>query len=114
MHNTSTKLKRIRRIRRKIIEASPGLPRLSIYKSNKHIFAQIINDKNGNILAAFHSQSIKDKISQRQKADVVGKKIATLALKKNIINVKFDRGGYRYHGCVKTFADSARSAGLHF
>jgi len=114
MINPQTKLKRIKRIRRKIIDASPGLPRLSVYKSNQHIFAQIINDRNGNILAAFHSQSIKDKLSKRQKAEAVGKKIALLALKKNIINVKFDRGGYRYHGCIKTFADSARSSGLHF
>jgi len=113
LHQT-TKLKRFNRIRRKVVNASPGLPRLSIFKSNKHIFAQIINDKNGNVLAAFHSQTIKDKLSKRQKAEIVGQKIAALALKKNIINVKFDRGGYRYHGCVKILADSARSAGLHF
>lgn len=111
---TSKTTKRIIRVRKKLKVISPGLPRLSINKSNQHIAAQIINEKNGLVLAAYHSQLIKEKMSRKQKSEEVGKQIAKIALKKDIVNVKFDRSGYRYHGCVKIFADSARLAGLKF
>ena len=105
---------RTNRVRQKLETVCLGLPRLSVYKSNRHIFAQVINDKNGNILAAYHSQTIKQNLSQKEKADKVGQMVAKLAIKNKVKNVKFDRGSYRYHGCVKILADSARKAGLIF
>ena len=99
---------------RATIFGTPNCPRLSIFKSNKHIFAQVINDKNSRVICAFHSQSLKTPLSQNQKAQQVGEKIAKLCLAKNIKHIKFDRGSYRYHGCVKILADSARLAGLQF
>jgi len=114
MKITSTKLKRKMRVRQKLKRISPGLPRLSFYKSNQHIFAQIIDSKTGNIKAAYHSSMLKKKLPKQKIAALVGAKIAKLCLKKNITKVKFDRGGYIYHGCVKSFAEAARAAGLNF
>lgn len=115
MINTiNSQTRRSVRIRSKLKIVSPGLPRLSIFKSNKHIFAQVINDKNSRVICAFHSQSLKTPLSQNQKAQKVGDQIAKLCLAKKVTHVKFDRGSYRYHGCVKILADSARLAGLQF
>ncbi len=108
------KIRRVKRIRGKLKSIAFGIPRLLINKSNRHIFTQIINDKNGQVLAAYHSQSIKKDLSLAKKAQAVGEKIAQIATKKDIKTVKFDRSGYQYHGCVKIFADSARQAGLNF
>ena len=92
------------------------MPRLSVFRSNKNIYAQIIDDEKGNTLASASSKSKDfDKFENKKKAALeVGKKIAKKALKKGISLVKFDRGGYLYHGRIKSLADGAREAGLKF
>ena len=102
------------RVRMKLKKVSPGLPRLSFNKSNQHISAQLINSKTGDIIASYHSQVIKEKMPKLKLAKLVGEKIAKMSLKKKVTKVKFDRGSFIYHGCVKAFADAARKAGLNF
>ena len=104
-----------RRIRKKI-SGTAMVPRLSVYRSNKQIYAQIIDDISGKTLAS--AGSIKDKSAQKvaklNQATLVGKLIADKAKKAGIETVVFDRNGYLYHGRVKSLADSAREAGLKF
>ena len=110
----NSKIKRLRRVRSKIAQ-NLGIPRLSVFRSNQHIWAQIIDDKHGKTLVSTSSRAIKDlKGNKSEKAVEVGKKIAALALTKKIINIRFDRGNYRYHGRVKALADGARLGGLKF
>ena len=113
------KLDRRRRIRlriRKIIEGTATTPRLSVFRSNKNIYAQIIDDVKGSTLASASSNSKDfDKLENKILAALeVGKLIAKKASKKGISLVKFDRGGYLYHGRVKSLADGAREGGLKF
>jgi len=93
-------------------------PRLSVYKSIKHIYVQVIDDQNGVTLAAAStlSSDIRDKVSGNNigAAKLVGDEIGKKAVEKNITNVVFDRGGYRYHGKLKALAEAAREAGLKF
>jgi large subunit ribosomal protein L18 len=110
----NSKTKRLRRVRSKIAQ-NLGIPRLSVFRSNQHIWAQIIDDKHGKTLVSISSKIIKDiKGTKTQQAEEVGKQIAALALAKKIINIRFDRGNYRYHGRVKALADGARFGGLKF
>ena len=92
--------------------------RLSIFKSNNHLYAQIINDEVGETLASVSSleKNIKEKKLNDKKllAEELGKEIAKRSLNKGIKSVAFDKGKYKYHGIVKIFADSARNAGLDF
>jgi len=111
IHNQ--KLRRLRRVRAKIAK-NIGIPRLSVFRSNRHTWVQIIDDKHGKTLAATSSKAVKTKGTKSEIAAKVGKTIATLAVKKNIIHVRFDRGLYKYHGRVKAVADSARQGGLKF
>ena len=114
MIQNKSKIRRLHRVRNKIAR-NLGIPRLSVFRSNQHIWAQIIDDKHGKTLVATSSKVLKDaKGTKTQKATKVGKKIATLAIAKKIINVRFDRGNYRYHGRVKALADAARLEGLKF
>lgn len=103
------------RIRKKV-SGTPEKPRLSIFRSNKEMYAQIIDDVNGKTLAA--ASSLKNKEAHKgnkiDQAKEVGKMIAEKADKAGISNVVFDRNGYLYHGRVKSFADAAREAGLKF
>jgi large subunit ribosomal protein L18 len=111
-HNS--KIRRQLRVRNKIAQ-NLGIPRLSIFRSNQHIWAQIINDKHGKTLVSASTKTIKDlKGNRSEKAAAVGSQIAKLALAKHIINIRFDRGNYRYHGRVKALADAARQGGLKF
>ena len=92
--------------------------RLSVFKSNNHIYAQIINDKQSITLASASSleknfREIKD-ISKQEMAKKIGIEIAKRSIKKGIKTVVFDRGKYKYHGLVKIFAESARNEGLEF
>ena len=92
--------------------------RLSVFKSNNHIYAQIINDKQSITLASASSleknfREIKD-ISKQEMAKKIGIEIAKRSIKKGINTVFFDRGKYKYHGLVKIFAESARNEGLEF
>ena len=111
-HNQKTR--RLRRVRSKIAQ-NTGIPRLSVFRSNQHIWAQIIDDKHGKTLVSTSTKSIKEiKGTKSEKAIIVGQEIAKLAIEKKIINVRFDRGLYRYHGRVKSLAQGARDGGLKF
>lgn len=122
MEITAEKKKAQRKIRarrtRFTIRAYARRPRLSVFRSGKHIYAQIIDDASGKTLFAASDLKTKGgkavKGTPLEKAAAVGEAIAKLALAKNIRAVVFDRGGYRYHGRVKAVADGARKAGLQF
>lgn len=105
------------RIRRKIGEGTAQKPRLSVFRSNADIYVQLIDDLNGQTLAAASSKE-KDIAAQKgnkvEKSKLVGEAIARKALELGIKNVTFDRGGYLYHGRVKSVADGAREGGLQF
>ena len=108
--------KRHARIRRNI-SGTEQKPRLNVFRSNNHIYAQLINDDNGTTVA---SASTKDKVltfestGTVEAAKEVGKAVAERAQEKGYKSVVFDRGGYLYHGRVKELADAAREAGLEF
>lgn len=91
-----------------------GRPRLSIYRTNAHIWAQLIDDTKGVTLAATSSKSLPTKGAKLALATAVGTTIAKLALAQKITQVVFDRGAYKYHGRVKAVADAARAEGLEF
>lgn len=108
----SSRDKRKVRIRKKI-EGTSDKPRLTVFKSNKYVYAQIIDDSVGRTVVS--ANSMKDASgANRASAAVVGKLVAEKALEKKIETVVFDRNGYRYHGVIKEIADSARNAGLKF
>ena len=119
--NTPKKLfeKRRARIRTALKNASNGKPRLSVFRSGKHIYAQIIDDIKGVTVASASTldkevrESLK-KTSTVEAAGVIGKTIAERALKTGVNQVVFDRGGYIFHGRVKALAEAAREAGLKF
>lgn len=114
MITLNSKQRRLKRVRNKI-STNLSIPRLTVFRSNQHIWAQIIDDKHGKTMVATSTKSLKDvKGNKSEKAALVGQEIAKLALDKKIINVRFDRGLYRYHGRVKALADGARSGGLKF
>ena len=91
--------------------------RLSVFRSNNHLYAQLIDDSNGTTLASASSleKSIRDKKLQRKEiAELIGKNIAKKIISKGIDKVAFDRGKYKYHGLIKILAEAARSEGLNF
>jgi large subunit ribosomal protein L18 len=112
------RLKRHERVRNKI-SGTAQRPRLSVYRSLNHIYAQIIDDVAGNTLVACSTvekaiaESVKD-LTKKEAAKVVGVEVAKRALEKGITEVVFDRGGYVYMGRVECVADGAREAGLKF
>jgi large subunit ribosomal protein L18 len=102
---------------RKAIKGTAERPRLAVYRSNKQIYAQLIDDVAGVTLAAASSSSGDLKSVKAKKVDIakeVGKAIASKAIESGIKSVVFDRGGYLYHGRVKALADAAREGGLTF
>ncbi len=102
---------------RKTIKGTAERPRLSVFRSNKQIYAQLIDDLNGITIAASSSASKDFEKMKAKKVDIakeVGKTIATKANQSGISSVIFDRGGYLYHGRVKALAEGAREAGLKF
>lgn len=118
MKETQIKIKRrqrrIRRVRGKILGRSK-LPRLTVFRSNQYIYAQVIDDSGGKTLAAANEKELPEvKMSKSQKAIEVGKVLAQKALKKKIKNVVFDKGAYKYHGRIKALAEGAREGGLVF
>ena len=111
----STK-KRAQRVRTRLRTVSRGRPRLSVFRSDKNIYAQVIDDANGVTVA--HASSLEGgkgaRGSNKDAAAKVGALIAERAKEKGVTNVVFDRGSYIYHGRVKALADAAREAGLNF
>ena len=106
------------RVRDKL-SGTAAKPRLCVFRSLKHIYAQLVNDSMGCTLVAASSldTEIKDKITGKRKtesAELVGSLVAQRALNKGIKQIAFDRGGYQYHGRVKALAEAARKAGLDF
>mgnify|MGYP000108752184 CR=1 FL=1 len=114
--NKENRRRRIRYRVRKKIKGTPERPRLSVYRSNKAIYVQVIDDLNGHTLAAASSQdsSVDKSQNKSEQAKQVGKLLAEKASANNISNVVFDRGGYLYHGRVKALAEGAREGGLKF
>lgn len=115
-HKIVARVRRHKRVR-KSIYGMPDRPRLSVYRSLNHVYAQIIDDLSGKTLAASSSLNQKDSaeaLSKSDEAKNVGEKIAKLAKAANIEKVVFDRGGYLYHGRVKALAEAARAGGLIF
>ncbi len=114
-----TKLKRRKRIHsrvRKKITGTAGQPRLNVYRSNKHIYAQLIDDVNSVTLAQASSfeATVADEGNKSDQATAVGKLLAERASAQGIDKALFDRGGYLFHGRVKALADGAREGGLQF
>ncbi len=114
-NRTVSRNRRHLRVRKKI-EGTAERPRLSVYRSLTHIYAQIIDDPAGKTLVASSSlvEAGDQKGSKTDRAKLVGEKIASLAKAANIEKVVFDRGGYLYHGRVKALAEAARAGGLVF
>jgi large subunit ribosomal protein L18 len=116
-----TKLERRSRIRmriRKKINGTAEKPRLAVFRSNKQIYVQIVDDLNGVTLLAVSSKekeiAEKTGIKKTEQAKLVGKSLAAKCKEKGIENIVFDRSGYKYHGRVKSLADAAREGGLKF
>ena len=114
----ATRIRRKYSIRKKI-NGTGARPRLSVYRSSKHIYAQVIDDTTGETLAAASTQSpeIREDLSGKEKmerAALVGKLIAQKTIAKEITSVVFDRNGFIYHGRVKAVAEAAREGGLAF
>lgn len=106
--------KRKIRIRKKIFGTSQR-PRLVVFRSNKHIYAQVIDDSRGHTIAAYSSLKLGGDVKlNKETARKVGMEIAKIALEKGVQKVVFDRNGYIYHGRVKALADGAREGGLNF
>jgi len=101
------------RVREKV-RGSAGRPRLAVFRSITHIYAQLIDDDSGKTLVAASSVEGKDKGKKSERAKAVGAMLGEKAKAKGISEAVFDRGGYRYHGRVKALGDAARSAGLRF
>lgn len=106
-----TKIKRGIRSR---VFGTPEKPRLSVFRSNKEIYAQLIDDVHSKTLAATSSKKLTDKVNKKEKAAIVGKELAAKAVQAGITTCVFDRNGYLYHGRVKSLADGAREGGLQF
>ena len=111
----TTTQRRMNRVRRAIKKAASGRPRLSVFRSSKHIYAQVIDDLEGRTIAAASSRDAEGgKGSDKEAAARVGKLIAERAAAAGVKEVVFDRGRYLFHGRVKALADGAREGGLSF
>lgn len=117
-NNKTFRRNRIRQRIKKVVSGTSDYPRLSVFRSNKEIYCQLIDDVNGKTIVQTSSRD-KSIVDLKLKSNIeisfnVGKSVAELALKKGIDKIKFDRGGYLYHGRVKSLADGAREGGLKF
>jgi large subunit ribosomal protein L18 len=104
--------RRHRRVRKKIV-GTPERPRLAVYRSNRHIYAQVIDDVAGRTLASASTLG-NDKGDPKEKAKAVGTAIAAAAKGAGVTSVTFDRGGFMYHGRIQAVAEGAREGGLEF
>ncbi len=107
------RISRHKRVRAKIT-GTADKPRLCVFRSNQHIYAQIIDDVLGKTILSIGDTDLKLKGKKADASKKVGKAVAEKALEKNIKEVVFDRGGYKYHGRVKALAEGAREGGLKF
>ena len=110
------RISRHNRVRAKI-KGTAGIPRVSVFRSNKHIFAQIIDDASKKTLASSSVKSAKKSVikgNKTEKASVIGETLAKKAQEAGINKVVFDAGGYKYHGRVKALAEGLRKGGLKF
>ena len=114
MQLKNKKQNRATRVRASI--KTSGRPRLSVYRSNMHMWAQIIDDVTGTTIAAVNTKALVSKKGDTKivKATAVGTAIAKLAIEKKITKIVFDRGSYKFHGRVKAVAEAARAAGMEF
>ncbi len=117
--NNSQKKKRTSQLRRSLrtrskISGTQNRPRLSVYRSMKHIYAQIIDDQKGHTIVSVSDSEVDKSLKGIAAAEAVGKKIAEKAKAKKITEVVFDRGSNKYHGRIKALADGARQSGLKF
>lgn len=111
--------KRLRRIKRhkkirKFIVGTNKVPRLTVFRSNKHIYAQLIDDASCETIVAVSEKELKAKGNKSENSYKLGELIAKKAMEKKLTQCVFDRGGYSYHGRIKNFAEGARSGGLVF
>jgi len=114
IQNRKNKLRAQRKARvRGVIHGTEEKPRLTVYKSNKHFYAQAINDDKGHTLAAIDGRKLGLK-SNREDARKVAQEFAKVLNDKNIASVTFDRNGYLYHGVIASFAEALREAGIKF
>jgi large subunit ribosomal protein L18 len=111
--NKNNKIQRQTRIRKKFRLITDRV-RLSVFRSNKHLYAQIIDDKAGKTLVSVMDKSLAEKVTGVEKAKKLGLKLAELAKEKKISTVVFDKGSYTYHGKIKAIAEGAREGGLQF
>jgi large subunit ribosomal protein L18 len=116
---SKSRTRRLGRVRRSVKRAANGRARLSVFRSGKHIYAQVIDDGGGQTVAAASSldKDLREKLktsADRAAAGAVGKLVAERAIAAGVKDVVFDRGRYLYHGRVKALADGAREAGLNF
>ena len=111
---TLSSRKRVHRRIRKKISGTAARPRLSVFRSNKSIYAQLINDETATTLVAACLTEVEVSGSKIDQAKAVGRKLATKAIEAGITTVVFDRSGYIYHGRVKALAEGAREGGLKF
>jgi len=114
---SKTKEQRRLKVKRRVRGTAVGTaekPRLSVYRSNKEIYAQIIDDRAGTTLVAASSLALKTKGTKVEIAVTVGKELAEKASKAGVSSVYFDRNGYLYHGRIKALAEGARQGGLNF
>ncbi|MFH2085694.1 MAG: 50S ribosomal protein L18 [bacterium] len=114
MKKLVSKQSRITRVRASL--KSSGRPRLTLFRSNEHLWAQIIDDASGKTIVSVSTKTITSKKGDTKtvRAGIVGTEIARLALAKKLKQIVFDRGAYKYHGRVKAVADAARAGGLEF
>lgn len=109
----NNRIKRHARVRSKI-EGTSERPRLAVFRSSAHIYAQVINDESGKTLASGSDLKLSGKMTKTEKAAEVGKLVAAEAKGAKVKKVSFDRGGFSYHGRVKALAEAARAEGLEF
>lgn len=108
---------RIKNRIRKIVTGTSSQPRLAVFRSNKEIYAQLVDDVSGETITAASSRDKEISLTKGSKVDIaalVGKSVAEKAIKAGVESITFDRGGYLYHGRVKSLAEGARGAGLKF
>lgn len=115
LSKSQSRQRRHRRVRKSVV-GTTSRPRLAVYRSNRYIYAQVIDDQAGRTVAAASSQEapLRSKTLSADTAGEVGKLVAERAKEAGVSAVVFDRGGFKYHGRIKALADAAREAGLEF